>query len=244
MQKLLFLLFFGCLSANVWAQKTDTTALITQVLTYYTEPKFLDTVKNEVSRILAAQAAQELEKYHGGNDGSEHASVETGEGNPTSTKDTTFKPCIRCAENLVFYQYKKSIKSDAIFRNVWVWNKKTRTLSFTDIIPFHIAKNGKNYAFVPIYTDFDTKKQTGTLKIDAIHYFQCTSINPTNVTIVEDYDYNQTKISTIFSDNVGEASLPDAVLKYNKTTRKYEIQAHNRQSERRNWFAFNYLLLE
>jgi hypothetical protein len=47
MQKLLFLLFFGCLSANVWAQQPLPTSLeIAQmVLDFYTEPNFLDTLK-------------------------------------------------------------------------------------------------------------------------------------------------------------------------------------------------------
>jgi hypothetical protein len=46
MQKLLFLLFFACLSANVWAQQPPTSLEIAQmVLDFYTEPSFLDTLK-------------------------------------------------------------------------------------------------------------------------------------------------------------------------------------------------------
>jgi hypothetical protein len=224
MQKLLFLLFLGCLSANVWAQKIDTLALISEVLKTYTTPVFLDTLKTDNAEI---------------------------------------------SEQVVFF-IQENVQQNAI-KNAYVWDKNTQSLAFMDMDLLEMSKQGEKYNVVPVnivtqnntvYLYFSTSSRMETIpiiykKIDTlangiireteIPFCPNAAILPNGETLITsplmvriiELPYAPCRITP---NKTPINFIADAQFLYNKTTKKYEMQDFERQSERRDWFAQAYLV--
>jgi hypothetical protein len=219
MQKLLFLLFFCCLSANVNAQKTiadaeiDTFALIQKTLVHYTEPAFLDTLKGEQTEAVTTIF---YTKMH---------------------SDSILRNAFvwNSNEKTLAYQdidLRKVKMQNGLYNLQLVEVKKEND---------NIGINFKTACDNPPASTKWVKKRAfnccGAVNPEDCFTWCLVEIHITNCGITQKDDNG-----FYYNANIPiSCSLLDAVFKYNTSTATYEMQPFARQNERRDWYAKRFL---
>jgi hypothetical protein len=218
MKRLLFLLFFVCLSANANAQTTiadteiDTFALIQKTLVYYTEPVFLDTLKGEQTEAV------------------------------TTTFYTKMHSDSILRNAFVWDSNEKSLAyQDIDLRKVKMQNG-LYNLQLVEVKKDsgNIGINFKTACDYPtLSTKWVKKRSSNCCSANQDDCFTwCLVEIPLNNCSITRKDDNGFYYNTNESIN---CSRLDAVFKYNTSTAAYEMQPFARQNERREWYAKRFL---
>jgi hypothetical protein len=223
MQKLLFLLFFACLSANVNAQKIDTLALISEVLKTYTNPIFLDTLKTERTEISEQVVFFIQENVQ--QNAIKNAYVWDKNTQNLAVMDMDLQK-----------MSKQGGKYNVVPVNI-VIQKNT--------IHLYFSTSSRMETLPPVYRKIDTLPNGKIREMD-ISFCPNTAIlpngeariiSPPMVRIIE-LPYAPCRV---YPNKTPIHFIADAQFLYNKTTKKYEMQDFTRRAERKKWFASQFL---
>jgi hypothetical protein len=213
MRKLLFLLFFGCLSANAWAQQVDTPRIdtidfIRKTLAYYTKPKFLDSL---VNRSIDTSKTQFVVFYAFDSEYFRNKALPVFVWNIAKK---TMDEQVVSSENWIELSKKSETKRMLFHYNS---HDSTVTISGNELISFKWVEK----------RDL-TKMEGFRWCLVEIPIYRC------NITRLDEN-------GKIVDEQIPIEMISDAIFKYHPNTKQYEMQDFARRAERKKWFVSQFL---